>query len=158
MLKKKAKIRKRLARIVLAALLCSGGLHGLAAPSVAEAATTITVSNITGDEPTRKLTVTADPAGSVDSLYSDNMECFVVYPVPQPDGIDEVKITGSAFPAGFYGAHPDVDYTDVHKVTVSGANTVLGHVFTNVQHMEGAAEPPGSGLCPPRPGRTSGRW
>ena len=80
MLKKKAKFRKRLDRIVLAALLCTGGLHGLAAPSVAEAATTITISNITGNTATGDITVTADPAGSMFGKYDSELAIFKVRP------------------------------------------------------------------------------
>ena len=38
MMKKRSKIQKHLAKMVLAALLCTGGAHGLISPSVAEAA------------------------------------------------------------------------------------------------------------------------
>ena len=136
MLKKKTKIRKRLARIVLAALLCSGGLHGLAAPSVAEAATTITVSNITGNTATGDITVTADPPGSMLGQYVSELGLFRVRPDAAIAGISEINITGSTIPAYCSGSNPDSADAGSRRVTVSGANTVLGAVYANYQ--EGA--------------------
>ena len=133
MLKKKAKFRKRLARIVMAALLCSGGLHGLAAPSVAEAATVITVSNITGNAATGDITVMADPAGSMFGQYDSKVAVFKVRPDAAITGISEINITGSTIPAFVYGVNRESADAGSRRVTVSGANTVLGAVYVNGQ-------------------------
>ena len=131
MLKRKTKIRKRLARIVLAALLCSGGLHGLAVPSVAEAAVTITVSNITGNTATGDITVTADPEGSMFGEYDSELAIFKVRPDAAITGIDEINITGSTVPAFFYGRNRESADAGSRRVTVSGAATILGSVYVN---------------------------
>ena len=62
MLKKKTKIQKRLAKIVLTALLCTGGVHGLYSPSPVEASE-VTVTGCTG--------ITFTPAGSMKSDSGD---------------------------------------------------------------------------------------
>ena len=140
MLKRKTKIRKRLARIVLAALLCTGGMHGLAAPSVAEAATVITVSNITGDAATGDITVTADPAGSMVGQYISEAGVFRVRPDAALAGISEINITGSTIPAYCMGSNSDSADASGRTVTVSGADTILGGVYANAQNEKNAAE------------------
>ena len=140
MLKRKTKIRKRLARIVLAALLCTGGMHGLAAPSVAEAATVITVSNITGDAATGDITVMADPAGSMVGQYISEAGVFRVRPDAALAGISEINITGSTIPAYCMGSNSDSADAGSRTVTVSGADTILGGVYANAQNEKNAAE------------------
>ena len=46
MAKSKPKIQKRLAKLVLAALLCTGGVQTFISPSVAEAGGTVTLSGV----------------------------------------------------------------------------------------------------------------
>ena len=132
MLEKKTKLRKRLVRIVLAALLCAGGLHGLAAPSVAEAATTITVTNITEDSGV--ITVTADPPNSMVGEYNSKLGGFEVNPDVTITGISDINITGSTIPAYCNGSNPDSADAGSRRVTVSGAATVLGGIYANAQN------------------------
>ena len=62
MLKRKTKIQKRLAKLVLTALLCTGGMQGLYSPSSVEASE-VTVTGCTG--------ITFTPAGSMKSDSGD---------------------------------------------------------------------------------------
>ena len=70
MLRKAKKHQKKLAKLVLAALLCTGGVYGLMSPSVAAAADPVTVTGYSNG--------TFTPAGSMVSVYSSGY--YTAYP------------------------------------------------------------------------------
>lgn len=62
MAKSKPKIQKRLAKLVLAALLCTGGVQTFMSPSVAEAGGTVTLSGVDDNYYPPKYYITDPPA------------------------------------------------------------------------------------------------
>ena len=133
MLKKRSKVQQRLAKVVMAALLCTNAAQAVWTPSVAEAAEAderieVTVSKVTFDEPSSTIQVTANPDYSVvmSTRYYTTLEFH-----PTISSVGDVNIIGSEVPVLFRGDYPGEGGevpVDGHTVTVSGKDTVMGGV------------------------------
>ena len=124
MLRKRAKIKNRVTKIILATLLLSSSLPGMVKPVVAEAAsTTITVSSIVEDG--GNIRITSNPANS---MQYDGYGSII----PSINNVGDVNITGSSVRVGFRGYYPGAT-ANGHTVTVSGTNTLLGSVTAGIE-------------------------
>lgn len=104
MLKRKTKIQKRLAKLVLTALLCAGGMQGLYSPSPVEASE-VTVTGCTG--------ITFTPAGSMKSDSGDY--AFI----PADTNTTVLNLNGDwSFVYSIYG-HSENSSSDVSGYTVN---------------------------------------
>ena len=151
MAKSKPKIQKRLAKLVLAALLCTGGVQTFISPSVAEAGGTVTLSGVDDNYSPPKKYIT-DPPESVSNYgYICPIDASVttlnvtggVY--TNEDGIigvslfnyskpteRTVNVTGGTIRGEVIGAGGLGEEVSGNSVTVSGDDTVVGKVAGGV--------------------------
>ena len=119
MLKKRPKAQRRLAKLVMAALLCTGGMQSVIAPAVAYAAdvSTVTVTGTTNPW-------TVDPSSSAITVSSGE-----VYPTdPSTTTFNILSVTSSG--NSFYGAKPwDPGFGEVSGRTVSVSGSTLDDVY-----------------------------
>jgi hypothetical protein len=161
MAKSKPKIQKRLAKLVLAALLCTGGVQSFMSPSVAEAGGTVTLYGVDDNYPiTSPEHYKTDPPGSMKNSY-------YVYPIDP--SVTTLNVTGGNYTtelgiigAGGYNADSTGRTVNVtggtiqrlvagaigigldegvevsgNSVTVSGDETVVGKVAGGVAFSNG---------------------
>ena len=161
MAKSKPKIQKRLAKLVLAALLCTGGVQTFISPSVAEAGGTVTLYGVDDNYPiTSPEHYKTDPPGSMKNSY-------YVYPIDT--SVTRLNVTGGNYTtelgiigAGGYNADTTGRTVNVtggtiqrlvagaigigldegvevsgNSVTVSGDETVVGKVAGGVAFSNG---------------------
>ena len=160
MAKSKPKIQKRLAKLVLAALLCTGGVQSFMSPSVAEAGGTVTLYGVDDNYPiTSPEHYKTDPPGSMKNSY-------YVYPIDP--SVTTLNVTGGNYTTelGIIGAGYNADPTgrtvnvtggtiqrlvagaigigldegvevSGNSVTVSGDETVVGKVAGGVAFSNG---------------------
>ena len=119
MLRKTKKHRKKLAKLVLAALLCTGGVHYVFSPSVAEAAK-LKVTDISWNGSAWEFT----PSGS---MINDGVGGAYV---PANSSVTELSITGgntTGYGAGvnIFGHYAERSVVSGYKVSVSGTDTEL---------------------------------
>ena len=117
MLKSKEKSGERLAKMVLAALLCAGGLHGVLLPAAAEAADPVTVTGVSGSRDP----YTFIPDGSMAGTPVDEGdEVFYIYH-PEDTSVKTLTLAFTAVPEG-EGARK-IDYDGAYSTT----GDVTGH-------------------------------
>ena len=87
MAKSKPKIQKRLAKLVLAALLCTGGVQTFISPSVAEAGGTVTLSGVDGNYNPPKYYITDPPESMTNYGYA--------YPIDP--SVTTLNVTGGVY-------------------------------------------------------------
>lgn len=124
MLRRKQKSGKWLARNVLAALLCAGGLHGVLFPAAAEAADSITVTGVNGS---------ADPYTFVSeggSMAGTKLEDDIYLYHPEDPSVKTLTLAFTAVPESegarvidYDGAYSTTGNVSGHTVNVSGENT-----------------------------------
>ena len=124
MLRRKQKSGKWLARNVLAALLCAGGLHGVLFPAAAEAADPITVTGVNGS---------ADPYTFVSeggSMAGTKLEDDIYLYHPEDPSVKTLTLAFTAVPESegarvidYDGAYSTTGNVSGHTVNVSGENT-----------------------------------
>ena len=124
MLRRKQKSGKWLARNVLAALLCAGGLHGVLFPAAAEAADSITVTGVSGS---------ADPYTFVSeggSMAGTKLEDDIYLYHPEDPSVKTLTLAFTAVPESegarvidYDGAYSTTGNVSGHTVNVSGENT-----------------------------------
>ena len=158
MAKSKPKIQKRLAKLVLAALLCTGGVQTFMSPSVAEAGGTVTLSGVDGNYNPPKYYITDPPESMTNYGYA--------YPIDP--SVTTLNVTGGVYTNEYgiigagYGAKPTGRTVNVtggtiqglvagaigwgwdegvkvsgNSVTVSGDDTVVGKVAGGVGFSNG---------------------
>ena len=158
MAKSKPKIQKRLAKLVLAALLCTGGVQTFMSPSVAEAGGTVTLSGVDGNYNPPKYYITDPPESMTNYGYA--------YPIDT--SVTTLNVTGGVYTTELgiigagYGAKPTGRTVNVtggtiqrlvagaigigwdegvevsgNSVTVSGDETVVGKVAGGVAFSNG---------------------
>ena len=121
MAKSKPKIQKRLAKLVLAALLCTGGVQTFISPSVAEAADPVTVTLYgVDDNYNPPAYYKTDPPESVTNYG-------YIYPIDT--SVTTLKVTGGVYTIeeGIIGARYGADPTG-RTVSVTGG-TIRGEVI-----------------------------
>ena len=121
MAKSKPKIQKRLAKLVLAALLCTGGVQTFISPSVAEAADPVTVTLYgVDDNYNPPAYYKTDPPESVTNYG-------YIYPIDS--SVTTLKVTGGVYTIeeGIIGARYGADPTG-RTVSVTGG-TIRGEVI-----------------------------
>ncbi len=160
MAKSKPKIQKRLAKLVLAALLCTGGVQTFMSPSVAEAGGTVTLYGVDDNYPISSPEhYKTDPPGSMQNSY---------YVYPKDTSVTTLNVTGGVYTTELgiigagYGAKPTGRTVNVtggtiqrlvagaigiglyegvevsgNSVTVSGDETVVGKVAGGVAFSNG---------------------
>ena len=159
MAKSKPKIQKRLAKLVLAALLCTGGVQTFMSPSVAEAGGTVTLSGVDGNYNPPKYYITDPPESMTNYGYA--------YPIDP--SVTTLNVTGGVYTNEYgiiggvgYNADPTGRTVNVtggtiqglvagaigigwdegvevsgNSVTVSGDETVVGKVAGGVAFSNG---------------------
>ena len=118
MAKSKPKIQKRLAKLVLAALLCTGGVQTFMSPSVAEAGGTVTLSGVDDNYYPPKYYITDPPESMTNYGYA--------YPIDP--SVTTLNVTGGVYTNeyGIIGAGYNADPTG-RTVNVTGG-TIQGLV------------------------------
>ena len=158
MAKSKPKIQKRLAKLVLAALLCTGGVQTFISPSVAEAGGTVTLSGVDGNYNPPKYYITDPPESMTNYGYAYPIDPSVTTlnviggNYTTEDGIigagygadptgRTVNVTGGTIQglvAGAIGIGWDEGVeVSGNSVTVSGDETVVGKVAGGVAFSNG---------------------
>ena len=155
MAKSKPKIQKRLAKLVLAALLCTGGVQTFISPSVAEAGGTVTLSGVDGNYSPPKYYITDPPESMTNYGYIYPIDTSVttlkvtggVYTIE--DGIIGVRtsgadptgrtviVTGGTIRGEVIGAIGREEKLSGNSVTVSGNETTVGTVSGAVAFNNG---------------------
>jgi len=131
MMKKRSKIQKHLAKMVLAALLCTGGAHCLISPSVAEAGSYLPVSG--GGTGVVTVSDASDPIGSAtppgflipgtNRMISSMKEGDPVVS-PSLSTIKTLNITGGTGTKDFAGFYSTTEDVAGHTVNLSGSATI----------------------------------
>ena len=131
MMKKRSKIQKHLAKMVLAALLCTGGAHCLVSPSVAEAGSYVPVSG--GGTGVVTVSDASDPIGSATPRWGLIPGTEVIIssmkegdPVVSPSlsTIKTLNITGGTGTKDFAGFYSTTEDVAGHTVNLSGSATI----------------------------------
>ena len=124
MLRRKQKSGKWLARNVLAALLCAGGLHGVLFPAAAEAADSITVTGVSGSAD--PYTFVSEGGSMAGTQFEDD---FYLYH-PEDPSVKTLTLAFTAVPGSegarvidYDGAYSTTGNVSGHTVNVSGENT-----------------------------------
>ena len=124
MLRRKQKSGKWLARNVLAALLCAGGLHGVLFPAAAEAADSITVTGVSGSAD--PYTFVSEGGSMAGTQFEDD---FYLYH-PEDPSVKTLTLAFTAVPESegarvidYDGAYSTTGNVSGHTVNVSGENT-----------------------------------
>lgn len=124
MLKRKQRSGKRLAKMVLAALLCAGGLHGVVFPAAAEAADPITVTGVNGDAHPYEISAVGG------SMTWTITEGGYYYYHPADASVTTLTLAYTAVPESegakwidYDGAYAETGGVTGHTVNVNGENT-----------------------------------
>ncbi len=124
MLKRKQRSGKRLAKMVLAALLCAGGLHGVVFPAAAEAADPITVTGVNGDAHPYEISAVGG------SMTWTITEGGYYYYHPADASVTTLTLAYTAVPESegakwidYDGAYAETGEVTGHTVNVNGENT-----------------------------------
>ena len=138
MAKSKPKIQKRLAKLVLTALLCTGGVQTFISPSVAEAGGTVTLSGVTYK------TQGSSKIHIYETIPENSME-HSYYAVPKDPTVTTVIVTGGNYEMDngelgiLGGAGLDINLTG-HEVIVTGGTIegkVIGAVGSELESIKG---------------------
>ena len=127
MLRKTRKHRKKLAKLVLATLLFTGGAYGLMSPPVAEAADSLTVTGYSSE------------SGFVP--VSDALINIGYYYVPKDDNVVELNLAqGTWDNPGYVAGHVGTDANGANGITVNmtGANVVVSGLYGGIAAGDGA--------------------
>jgi hypothetical protein len=158
MAKSKPKIQKRLAKLVLAALLCTGGVQTFIGPSVAEAGGTVTLSGVDDNYYPPKYYITDPPESMTNYGYAYPIDTSVTtLNVTGGNYTTELGIIGAGYNADPTGRTVNVTGGTIqglvagaigigwdegvevsgNSVTVSGDETVVGKVAGGVAFSNG---------------------
>ena len=158
MAKSKPKIQKRLAKLVLAALLCTGGVQTFISPSVAEAGGTVTLSGVDDNYYPPKYYITDPPESMTNYGYAYPIDTSVTtLNVTGGNYTTELGIIGAGYNADPTGRTVNVTGGTIqglvagaigigwdegvevsgNSVTVSGDETVVGKVAGGVAFSNG---------------------
>ena len=158
MAKSKPKIQKRLAKLVLAALLCTGGVQTFLGPSVAEAGGTVTLSGVDDNYYPPKYYITDPPESMTNYGYAYPIDTSVTtLNVTGGNYTTELGIIGAGYNADPTGRTVNVTGGTIQRlvagaigiglyegvevsgnsVTVSGGETVVGKVAGGVAFSNG---------------------
>ena len=130
MIRKTKKHQKKLAKLVLAALLLSGGAYGLMCPSVAEAADSLTV---TGYSDTGGFVPVSDALILADGYYY----------APKDGNVVELNLAnGTWSDPGSIAGHVGTDAKGANGITVNvtGANVVVSDIYGGIAVGEGSSK------------------
>ena len=129
MMKKRSKIQKHLAKMVLAALLCTGGVHCLISPAVAYAdfAPGTPSSGGGGSLPAITITVTdaSDPINHAEGgVMTSKTDSGKSYYTPSNAVCTTLNITGGTGNNRFAGYYSTTEDVAGHTVNLSGSATI----------------------------------
>ena len=131
MMKKRSKIQKHLAKMVLAALVCTGGAHCLISPSVAEAGSYVPVSG--GGTGVVTVSDASNPIGSATprmvlipgtTVMTSSMKEGDTVVSPSLSAIKTLNITGGTGTKDFAGFYSTTEDVAGHTVNLSGSATI----------------------------------